>query len=81
MKGFLVRAVKAVGYEQVPSKFFWYLKQQQRWNVGAADVLREWDKRFHHHDIVLAVFLVMVGLIGPLSLLFLLLQPLRKEIA
>lgn len=68
-----VKFVSARGFEQVPERLSWYFRQQQRWNAGAGHVLKEWEKRFHHHDLALLSFLVLMALVAPLSLIFLLL--------
>lgn len=66
-----VNFVHAVAYDQVPESFGVYLKQQQRWNAGSAQSLGDWEKKFHFHHISLLIFLLSVGLIAPLSLIFL----------
>ncbi|MBI4174825.1 MAG: glycosyltransferase family 2 protein [Candidatus Aenigmarchaeota archaeon] len=65
-----VRFVNAVAYDQVPEKFSSYLKQQQRWNVGSGHALGSWEKKFHFHHISLLLFLLFLGLVAPLSLIF-----------
>ena len=65
------RFVNASTMEQVPSKLSWYIKQQQRWNVGCERVMMEWEKRIHAHDIIIFTFISLVGIVAPLSLLFL----------
>ena len=76
---------KKVGYinvacsEQAPAKLSQYTKQQQRWNTGAAQVLCEWEKRLHHHDIALLLFLILMAFVAPLSLVFLVLAVLFKS--
>ncbi|MFA4820201.1 MAG: glycosyltransferase family 2 protein [Candidatus Aenigmatarchaeota archaeon] len=70
---------KKIGYvnvvcsEQAPYKLSQYTKQQQRWNAGSAQVLGEWEKRLHHHDIALLLFLILMAFVAPLSMLFLVL--------
>src|SRR3989338_4800114 len=68
-----VKYVNAGARDQAPPRLLWYLKQQQRWNVGASEAVKAWEKRFHHHDISLLVFLVLVSLIPLMSLIFLVL--------
>lgn len=71
-KGKKVKFVNAVAFDQVPEKFSSYLKQQQRWNAGTGQVLKEWEKKLHHHDIALMTFLLLLGFLAPISLIFLL---------
>ena len=68
-----VKYVNAGARDQAPSRFLWYLKQQQRWNVGAGEAMKAWEKKFHHHDISLLIFLVLVSLIPLMSFIFLVL--------
>ena len=68
-----VKFVNAGARDQAPSRFVWYIKQQQRWNVGASDALKAWEKRFHHHEVSILIFLVLIALIPVASLMFLLL--------
>ncbi len=64
-----VNFVNAVSREQVPKKISHYFRQQQRWNRGAGNVLLEWDKRVHHHDIIIMSFLLMIAFMPVLSLI------------
>lgn len=68
-----IKFVNALSKDQVPTKFPWYLKQQQRWNVGASQAIMEWEKRLHHHDIILFFFVVLIALIPLMSFIFLIL--------
>ncbi len=72
-RGKKVNFIAAKAYDQVPEHFSDYLKQQQRWNVGSAQALGDWEKKFHFHHISLLLFLLFVGLIAPFSLVFLVL--------
>ncbi len=68
-----VNFVNAISRERVPNKLAHYFKQQQRWNRGAGNVLLEWDKRVHHHDIIIMAFLLMIAFMPVLSLFSILL--------
>lgn len=68
-----VKFVNAVAFDEVPTKFSWYARQQQRWNSGAGRAMVEWEKRFHYHDFTLFMFIVLIALIPLMSLVFLLL--------
>ncbi|MBS3051457.1 MAG: glycosyltransferase family 2 protein [Candidatus Aenigmarchaeota archaeon] len=68
-----VKFVHAGARDQAPSRFVWYIKQQQRWNVGASHALKAWKKEFHHHDLSILIFIVLVSLVPLASLAFLVL--------
>ncbi len=63
MKGKKVKFVHAGARDGVPTRLSWYLKQQQRWNTGTGQALAQWEKKLHHHDILLFLFLVLVALV------------------
>ena len=63
--------VNAIAYDQVPEKFYSYVRQQQRWNVGTGQAMKEWGKKFRFHDASLLAFLLLLGFLAPLSLIFL----------
>jgi len=68
-----VAFVSGVAADQVPEKFPQYLRQQQRWNAGTGESIRGWKKHFHCKDAVLLAFILLLGLMAPISLGFLLL--------
>ncbi len=68
MKGKKVKFVHAKASDDAISKFSWYVKQQQRWNSGAGQAIMQWEKRLHHHDILLFLFVVLVALIPLMSI-------------
>lgn len=74
-----VNFVNAAAYDQVPEKFSVYVKQQQRWNAGSGHVISSWEKKFHPRHLSLLVFLLFVGFISPLSLIFLIMAIIFKS--
>lgn len=58
-----VRFVDAGARDQAPSRLAWYIKQQQRWNVGAGQALIAWEKKFRYNDIFLLLFIALMALI------------------
>ena len=75
-----IKFVNAVAADQVPEKFSSYLRQQQRWTTGTGDVINGWKKSLARNDVVLVGFILLLGMMAPISLAFLLLALASKSL-
>lgn len=70
-RGKRVKFVNAVAFDQVPENLSSYIKQQQRWNAGTGQAIKAWNKKLRRNDISLLAFLLILGFLAPISLVFL----------
>ena len=64
-----VKFVNAIGFEQMPSRFNWYVKQQQRWLVGAYESINKDKKDFSRIGLFSLYLILFIAFLAPLSLL------------